>query len=124
MKKNIVVTAIAIASSIGTALVGSTMPAAHAQDTSPVREVEIVVRGGFSPSRVEVREGERVRLRFVRLEYTSCAREIVLPSLGIRRELPPHRPVVVDLPLLAAGEYELRCGINMARATIVVGAAE
>lgn len=56
-----------------------------------------------------------------RREYTGCAREVVFPSLGIRRELPPNRPVVIELPAtLAPGEYEFKCGMNMIRGTLVV----
>lgn len=90
-----------------------------AQDDG-TREIEIAVDGGYRPDRITVTEGERVRLRFVRHEYSSCTREVVFPALNIRRELPPHRPVVIELPALRAGEYEFRCGMNMVRGTIVV----
>ncbi len=91
-----------------------------AQLAPQVQEIEIVVRGGYQPSRITVREGEPVRLRFVRQEYSSCTREVVLPWLGLRRELPPHEPVVIELPPMRAGEHELHCGMNMVRATLVV----
>ncbi|MCZ7684971.1 MAG: cupredoxin domain-containing protein [Sandaracinaceae bacterium] len=90
-----------------------------AQDEA-TREIEIVVDGGYRPDRITVTEGERVRLRFVRHEHSSCTREVVFPALNIRRELPPHRPVVIELPALRAGEYEFRCGMNMIRGRIVV----
>ena len=97
-------------------------PAALAQvhQQAEVREIEIVVEGGYKPGRIEVREGERVRLKFVRKEYNSCTREVVFPKLNIRRELPPNQPVIIDLPALAPGEYEFRCGMNMIRGTLVV----
>ena len=95
-------------------------PHARAQEASPVREIEIVVRGGYQPGRITVPEGEPVRLRFVRHEYASCTREVVFPWLGLRRELPPHQPVVVELPAMRAGEYEYHCGMSMIRGTIVV----
>jgi plastocyanin domain-containing protein len=95
------------------------MSTARAQD---VRVIDVVVEGGYQPDRIVVEEGERVRLRFVRREYSSCTREVVLPWLGLRRELPPHQPVTIDLPPMRPGEYELHCGMNMIRATIVVRA--
>ena len=94
--------------------------AAVAAEESAVREIEIVVDGGYKPAQVEVRQGERVRLKFVRKEYAGCTREVVIPVLGIRRELPPNKVVTIDLPALAPGEYEFRCGMNMNRGTIVV----
>jgi plastocyanin domain-containing protein len=100
------------------------MPAA-ARAQAPagaVREVE-VVDGGYRPARVEVAAGERVRLRFVRRDYGGCTREVVFPTLGLRRELPTGRPVTVDLPALPAGETPFECGMGMVRGAVVVRAA-
>ena len=85
-----------------------------------MREIEIVVDAGYKPARVEVRADERVRLKFVRTEYSGCTREVIIPALGIRRELPTNKTVTIDLPSLAPGEYEFRCGMNMIRGAIVV----
>ena len=107
---------------------GPTLPttAATAQareQTDAVRIVEVVVDGGYRPSRIVVREGERVRLRFVRRDYGPCTEEVVFPELGIRRTLPTNEPVLVDLPLLRAGEYAFRCGMHMIHGTLVVSPA-
>ncbi|MBZ0119206.1 MAG: cupredoxin domain-containing protein [Sandaracinaceae bacterium] len=103
------------------ALVGlaSSVPSAHAQE-APVREIEIVVRGGYQPNRITIRRGERVRLRFVRQDWSWCTREVVFPTLSIRRELPVQAPVVIELPVLAAGEHPFHCAMNMIRGTLVV----
>ncbi len=98
--------------------VASFSPAA-AQE-APVREVEVIVDGGYRPDQITARAGERLRLKFVRHEDGSCTREVVFPTLDIRKDLPPHQPVFVDLPALAAGEYEFRCGMKMIRGRIVV----
>ena len=95
---------------------------AQGESHAQVREIEIIVEGGYKPNRIEVREGEHVRLKFMRKEYNSCTREVVFAKLGIRKELPPNQPVVIDLPVLAAGEYEFKCGMNMIRGTLVVTA--
>jgi plastocyanin domain-containing protein len=117
----IVAILVSLAAPLG-GVVASTAQHAEAQEAAPARVIDIVVQGGYQPSRIVVREGERVRLRFVRHEYSSCTREVVFPWLDLRRELPPHQPVVIDLPAMRAGEYELRCGMNMVRGTIVVQA--
>ncbi|HSN97111.1 MAG TPA: cupredoxin domain-containing protein [Candidatus Nanopelagicales bacterium] len=91
------------------------------EPTSPSpREIEIVVDGGYQPARVVVTEGERIRLKFVRRDYSPCSREVVFASLGIRRELPTGTPVLIDLPALSAGEIEFKCGMSMLRGVIVV----
>lgn len=84
------------------------------------RVIDVVVEGGYRPARILIDEGERVRLRFVRRDYGPCTREIVFPQLGIRRTLPTNETVVVDLPALAAGEYDFHCGMRMIHGTLVV----
>ena len=121
--KKIVAFVIATTAALGSSFVAATMPRAAAQDAAPARVIDVVVDGGYQPNRITIREGERVRLRFVRHEYSSCTREVVFPWLELRRELPPHQPVTIDLPALRAGEYEFRCGMNMVRGTIVVQAS-
>jgi plastocyanin domain-containing protein len=87
------------------------------------REIEIVVDGGYKPAKVTVKQGERVRLKFVRKEYSGCTRELVIPALQLRKELPPNKPVLVDLPALGPGDYEFRCGMNMVKGAITVVAS-
>lgn len=99
-------------------------PAAAEEAPKPaapaVREIEVVVDGGYKPDRIVVTEGERVRLKFVRKDYSPCAREVVFESLGIRRDLPVDAPVLIDLPALSPGEVEFKCWMKMLRGVIVV----
>lgn len=85
-----------------------------------VREIEVIVRGGYHPSRIEVTQGQHVQLKFVRKEAGGCTREVVFPALGIRKELPEGQPVVIHLPDLKVGEYEFKCGMNMIKGKLVV----
>lgn len=85
-----------------------------------VPEIEIVVQGAYKPNRIELHEGQRVRLKFVRKEHNSCTKEVVFPALDIRRELPPNQPVIIELPVLKAGEYEFKCGMNMIKGKVIV----
>ena len=111
-----------IAPTATVALHRTTAAAEDHHDHAAVREIEIVVEGTYKPARIQVQEGERVRLKFIRKEYNSCTREVVFPKLGIKRELPPNKPVVIDLPVLAPGDYEFKCGMNMIKGTLVVTA--
>jgi plastocyanin domain-containing protein len=105
-----------------TGLVALAPSRADADPTSAeqVREITIVVDGGYQPDRVEVAHGEHVQLKFVRKDPSGCTREVVFQSLGIQRELPYDQPVVLRLPPLKPGEYEFRCGMDMLRGKIVV----
>ncbi|WP_437288690.1 cupredoxin domain-containing protein [Sorangium sp. So ce406] len=122
MKRLFVVSGLFAASLLAPSLLVARAAAEQAPAPSPqaVREIEIVVDGGYKPSRIVVTEGERIRLKLVRRDYSPCTREIVFASLGIRRELPTDVPVVIDLPALSPGEIEFKCGMNMLRGVIVV----
>ncbi len=116
-----------ILTTAGLSLIGgaaAAVPATVRADTSHqhVREIEVIVQGGYKPSRIEVVEGEHVQLRFVRRESGDCTREVVFPAWGIRKELPEGQPVVIHLPELKAGEYEFKCGMNMIKGKIIVRA--
>ncbi len=115
----VMVAALAVAPVVAPTVAGAQTPEAAA-----VREVEVVVDNGYQPSRIEVRPGERVRLRFVRRDYGGCSREVVFPTLNLRRELPTDQPVVIDLPALPVGETAFQCGMNMLRGSIVVAAPQ
>lgn len=100
-------------------------PAAYAQapaattTNETIREIEITVDRAYAPSRIELKAGERVRLKFVRKDWSPCAAEVVIPALGIRQALPVNEPTTIELPALAPGEYEFHCGMKMLRGTIV-----
>lgn len=104
----------------GVVAVAPAQAEAAVEQAATVREIEVVVDGGYKPGRITVTEGERVRLKFVRREHSPCTREVVFSALGIRRELPTDQPVVIELPALAAGEYEFKCGMNMIKGVIQV----
>lgn len=90
---------------------------AHADAT---HTVEIVVDGGYRPARVRIPAGVRTTLRFVRRDYTPCTREVVFPTLGLRRTLPTNEPVLVELPALEPGEHPFHCGMHMIHGTLEV----
>ena len=109
------------AASIGAApLIAMTASAEEPPSSPAVREIEIVVDGGYKPARVAVPEGERVRLKFLRKDSSPCTREVVFASLGIRRELPTGVPVVIEIPAQGPGEIPFACGMNMIRGVIEV----
>jgi hypothetical protein len=75
---------------------------------------------GYEPARVELRAGVPARLTFVRMTDKTCGTEIVFPSLNIRRALPLHAPVVIDLTPSRDTEVAFTCGMNMLKGAIVI----
>lgn len=82
--------------------------------------VPIVVRAGYQPDRVTIPADAPATLVFLREDYDGCTREVVFPTLGLRRELPTGVPVVIELPASATGEIPFHCGMHMRHGTVVV----
>ena len=84
------------------------------------QEVDIEVRGAYSPDRVEVEQGRPVRLTFIRKEANACTAQVVFPDFGIVKDLPVGRPVSVEITPERPGEFQFHCGMNMVRGRLVV----
>ena len=82
-------------------------------------EVVIRVDGGYEPAVVEIPARRPVRLVFDRRDRSSCAEEVVIPELGIKKFLPLDRRTAVDITFPTAGRYEFMCGMSMLRGAIV-----
>ena len=84
-----------------------------------VGHVVVEVKGGYSPSVIRAKVGERLRLTFDRQETNSCSEELVLPDFGIRAFLPPFQRTTVEITPPAAGKYAISCGMSMLHGTII-----
>ncbi|WP_437934482.1 cupredoxin domain-containing protein [Sorangium sp. So ce341] len=104
--------------SVASAL-GCSQPASAEPQKAP-RVVEIMVHGAFVPDKIAAVEGERIQLKLVRHDSGDCTKEVVFPSLGIRKELPTGQSVTIDLPELRAGDLKFECGMGMIKGTIAV----
>ena len=100
---------------------GPPRPAASAEPRGGTVQSANVTVGetGFEPSTLKLHAGVRTRLTFIRSTDKTCAKEIVVPSLHIRRALPLNEAVTVEFTP-AKGEIGFVCGMNMLRGTIVV----
>jgi Cu+-exporting ATPase len=86
------------------------------------QEVEITVKGGYSPNLIRVHEGVPLRLIFDRQEAGECTSRIVFPDLGISRSLPPFARTTVEFTPDRIGEFGFACGMNMVHGTLLVEA--
>jgi len=96
-------------------------PAVPAGSAAPAQSTKVTVgEQGFQPAQVSVKRGGPVSLTFLRTTDNTCAKEIVVPSLKVRRPLPLNEPVVVEFTPREAATLEFTCGMAMLRGTIVV----
>lgn len=94
--------------------------ASAVSSSSGVQEVDITVKGGYSPDVIEVERGKPVQLHFYRDEENSCSEELLMPDFSIRRDLPAFQTTLVELFPKEAGRFEFTCGMGMLRGTLVV----
>jgi hypothetical protein len=78
-----------------------------------------VTEQGFEPSRITVPKGSPAAVTFIRTADNTCAKEIVIPSQNVKRELPLNQPVTIKLKD-ERGEIAFVCGMNMFKGTVVV----
>ena len=89
-------------------------------DRFGTQEVDIVVKGGYSPDRIEVRQGRPVRLNFVRQEDNPCTEQVIFGGFGIVQDLPVGQSVAVEFTPDEPGEFTFHCGMNMVRGQLIV----
>ena len=86
-----------------------------------VQEINVTVKGGYSPARIVVREGVPLRLNFYRDETASCSEDVVFGDFGIARHLAPFQTTSIEFTPDKTGEFTFTCGMNMMRGKLVVG---
>ncbi len=87
---------------------------------SGVQEVRVIVKGGYSPDIIVVKQGAPVKLDFYRDETASCSEEIVFGDFGIARHLPAFQTTTIEFTPEKPGEFTFTCGMNMMRGKIIV----
>jgi Cu+-exporting ATPase len=85
-----------------------------------VQEVDVTVKGGYSPSVISVRQGIPLRLIFDRQESGECTFEVVFPDFRLRRTLPAFARTTVEIVPDRRGEFAFACGMNMVHGRLIV----
>ena len=96
--------------------------AEQAEVRGGAQEVEITVKGGYSPDIIQVRQGMPVRLIFDRQESSDCTARVVFPDFGVSKSLAAFGKTVVAFTPARTGRFAFACGMNMVHGTLVVQA--
>jgi plastocyanin domain-containing protein len=90
---------------------------------SGVQEIRVMVKGGYDPDVIVVKQGKPVRLDFYRDETASCSEQVIFGDFGIARDLPAFKTTPVQFTPQTPGEFTFTCGMNMMRGKLIVDAA-
>lgn len=85
-----------------------------------MQRVEVIVRGGYSPDVIKVRQGVPVELVFDRQESGECTSRVVFPDLRVSAGLPAYARTTVHLSPDQTGSFGFACGMNMIHGTLLV----
>ncbi len=85
-----------------------------------VQEVTVIVKGGYSPDLVQVRQGVPLRIVFDRQESGECTSRVVFPDFALNRSLSAYGQTTVELLPDRAGEFGFACGMNMIHGKLIV----
>jgi len=93
---------------------------AAAVNAGGVQEIDVTVKGGYSPDVIAVKRGLPVRLNFYRDETSSCSEQVIIGDFGIARDLPAFKTTAVEFTPDKSGEFPFTCGMNMLHGKLVV----
>ncbi|OLZ62734.1 copper-translocating P-type ATPase [Streptomyces amritsarensis] len=115
----VVVAAVAVIGGLGWYFFGPRR-AGSARLEDGVQRVDVVVRGGYSPNLIKVRQGTPLELVFDRQESGECTSRVVFPDLHVSAGLPAHTRTTVRLSPDTPGTFGFACGMNMIHGTLLV----
>lgn len=79
-----------------------------------------VTEKGFEPSTVDVKPGIPVVLKITRKTDATCATQVKIPTLKIKKDLPLNKAVSIEVGKLEKGEIRFACGMDMITGVIHV----
>ena len=94
--------------------------AAHVE--GGVQEVQVTVKGGYSPSVIRVKQGVPLRLKFNRQEAGDCTSRVVFPDFQVSKSLPAFQTTTLEFTPDRTGKFGFACGMGMIHGDLVVEA--
>jgi len=87
----------------------------------PADAIKVTVSSdGYSPSSINVKKGQPVKLAFFRKDANNCGGTVVFEKLNIKKELPVGKTVLVEFVPKDDDEIGFACGMGMLRGKIIV----
>lgn len=85
-----------------------------------VQKATVVIDGGYSPAKLNVKAGRPVQLTFVRKGTDGCGEVVQFPSLKLKRTLKKGEKTTVTFTPTKSGPLHFTCGMEMYRGQLVV----
>ncbi len=79
-----------------------------------------VATTGYTPTKLIMKEGQRVKLQLLTNNTNGCARSFTIPKLGIIKNLKQTGTDTVEFTAPGKGEYVFQCSMGMFQGVIQV----
>ena len=79
-----------------------------------------VENGVYTPSSIEIKLGQPVKLVFIRKDPSPCAEKVLFDGLGISLDLPINKPVELTIKPEQTGDYTFTCQMKMYVGNLIV----
>jgi plastocyanin domain-containing protein len=84
------------------------------------KTVDILVDGGYKPSVIKIKKGQKTTISLLRKDKNSCLEEFILSDFKIKEYLPINQKVDIEITPDKSGEFSFHCGMNMFHGKIIV----
>ena len=84
------------------------------------QETNIVVKGGYSPSTIVLKQGVPGKVNFDMKDSTACLSHVVFEQLGVDKDLTKQKVTTIDIPTDKKGTYNVVYGMGMFHGKVVV----
>ena len=89
------------------------LEAAASAKVEVTRIESVVTEKGFEPANFDVPVGIPVELKITRKTNDTCATQVIVPSKGIKKDLPLNKAVTIKLGKLNVGDIKFGCQMAM-----------
>ncbi|MBI4851221.1 MAG: cupredoxin domain-containing protein [Acidobacteria bacterium] len=92
-----------------------------AKNDSGVQKLKVTVdKDGFTPTNFQLKPGVPAQITFIRADEKNCGEEVLFTELGIRKELPLGKEILVEFTPDKTSGYEFTCGMGMLKGNVLV----
>ncbi|MDD6406698.1 MAG: cupredoxin domain-containing protein [Lactobacillus equicursoris] len=93
---------------------------AHAEIINGQQEGRVVVKGGYEPEVLYLKQGVPAKITFDMEDQTACLSHVVFPDLGVDQDLTLAKESKIVIPTDKKGEIDYACRMNMFHGKVIV----
>lgn len=94
--------------------------AKKAQVEDHEQHATVIVKGGYTPNTLILKQGIPAQVTFDMQDSTACLSHVVIAKLGIDKDLTKQKTTTINIPTDQKKEFDYSCGMNMFHGKIII----